>query len=346
MKSFGFCILFSFPSLLGYCQQGSTSSLQDSTERFRQSIKEFESEIFGKRNVFSSNSEKDTIEISSDGMNLRMIMESRDRKDSSLVDFQGHYISAGLGQAVSARNQDGRRFKEAVKLETFGVTFFKAKSAVVAVKGLCEQLQFGVLRGLRISDFFDESERVVLPAKGNSQGVLCKHASGLKAEIWLNDEGRFEGVRVSVSPGDILENGERCPAGQWSKTDSMVEWTKESPPRLSLIKNSVEANGGIRGSRVYTVIESKAMEKQIGSLIDLVSLRLKNGESVSCNAQPENKFVFLDGRVVAVADDDSVRRAQLARSRSRGSGSFYFQAGLACLLVLAVSVFLWKRNNT
>lgn len=345
MRTMGFCIMFCLQSLLGYCQQGSTISPGNSSEPFRKAIQKFELEILGKRNVFTSNNDKETIEISSDGMNLRLIRESKYGKDQSLVDTHGFYVTVGLGQAVSASNLDSRKSKEAIKLESFGVTFFKAKAAVVAIKGLCD-LSCGVVRGLRVSEFFDESERIGLPAKGGSLRVLCKHPSGPKAEIWLNDDGQLGGFRTEISQGEILENGERCPAGKWSKIESMVEWTKEPQSRVALIKNSVTANGGIKGSRSYTLMESKSMDVQLGSLIDLESLRLKNGVSVSCSAQPENSFVFLDGRVVPVADDGSVRQAQRARSRARSSGSLYFQISLACLLVIAVTVFLWKRNNT
>jgi len=307
MKSLGFCIFVCLQTLLGHCQQDSTNSPGVFPDRFRQSIKEFESEIIGKRNVFVSYNVKETIEISLDGKNVRQIIESRDAKDPYLVDYDGNYISVGLGQAVNAHNTDSRRSKEAIKIESFGVTFFKEQFAVLGVKGLCESLQFGVVCGRRMSDFFDESELSTLPSKGGSQGVLCRHRSGVKAEIWLIEDGRFGGVRIKTSPGDLLENGKRCPAGQWSRVDYRVEWTKEPQPRLTSFNNSVEANGGIKGSRVYKVIESRVMESQLGSLIDLESLKLKNGVSVSCAARPNNEFRFLEGRVVSIADDASVR---------------------------------------
>jgi len=315
--------------------------------RFSHRRKDIESEIFGKRNVFETKHNKQIVEIDIDGQAARTVSERRVGGVDPYVDYNANHLSVSLGQLVFATKQVGRVTKEKIETEAFGVVFFdsRATSSFASVAGVFDGLHNGVVRRKRISDFFEESQRSQLTPKGKTRGMMCKHPSDAKVEFWLNSEGLLGVLRWQFLPGDRGDDGSVCPVGKWSKFETHIEWSKSSQPRLVSLENFGEAKGAPKTSLVYKLTESDAMEKPLGTLIELQGLGLKNGVSVSCSAQPANQFSFYDGRVLAIVDKSGVVRAETARWQTRGAGQFYWQVGLAFMLVISVFVFIWKRRK-
>jgi hypothetical protein len=171
------------------------------------------------------------------------------------------------------------------------------------------------------------------------------HPSGITAEFHIDKlGGRLREMSYHIQAGNTLWDGSICPVNAWTKFKYQIKWNSDGNLHVSEIQASVRASGGVVGSQIHVVKEYLPLPHKLTSLIELEGFSVENGVPVSCATHEGRFFQFLDGKVVAVVDANSLANAKSSRWRNSTQGRFYYYGILVIILVASVGVVLWKRR--
>lgn len=202
-----------------------------------------------------------------------------------------------------------------------------------------------VINGQLISKWIQGcSVKQVKNPRGDGSRVLgfeCVRNDAVDLAIWIDGQGRLAGIDEAYVPGDRLKDGSVLPVGKSSRTFIEIYYTSTEIRLPSKI--STKARDSDFSGESTIIVQWNEQKSELPNRITLPSFpRVVDGLGVVCSAQPNNKFVLKDGRVVALIDGMTLREIESLRYRS--AGGWHMGYYLCCLVFLALLiVFLGRR---
>lgn len=172
-------------------------------------------------------------------------------------------------------------------------------------------------------------------------GFECVRNDGVDLAIWIDSQGRLAGIDEALVPGDRLKDGSVLPVGKSSR--SFIEIYYPSPEIRLPSKIYTKARDTDFSGESTMIVQWTGQKSELPNRITLPSFpRVVDGLGVVCSAQPNNKFVLKNGRVVALIDGMTLREIESLRYRS--AGGWHMGYYLCCLVFLALLVVVLGRR--
>lgn len=318
------------------------ANVEEAVARVEAAITSYDSILKGKKFVIENKRNRIIAEVNRDPFIARVVVkEFAPDRSGAEVTF-GHYISPSIGQCLSASKLVNSK-KPETNYILYGVRFVNDKNYF---RFLVDYIPILLkIDGQSCLAFFLESEYEPIQVSAGLEGVRCLHPSGINAEFFIDKlTGRLQELNYHIQPGNKLSDGSICTENSWAKFNYQIKWNTVGDVHVSELRASIRAAGGIVGNQVHSVKEVSPLPQDLSTLIELEGFGLENGAPVSCAAHPGRSFQFLDGKVVAVADAESLASAKASRWRNSAEGRIYYYSILVLVLVVSVGVMLWKRR--
>jgi hypothetical protein len=162
-----------------------------------------------------------------------------------------------------------------------------------------------VINGQLISKWIQGcSVKQVKNPRHDGSGVLgfeCVREDGVDLTIWIDAQGRLAGVDEAFQPGDRLWDGSVLTVGKSAR--SFIEIDYPSPEIRLPSEIFTKAMDSDFSGEAMMIVQWSGQKSELPNRISLPSFpRVADGLEVVCSAQPNNKFVLKDGRVVALTE--------------------------------------------
>ncbi|MEM6470904.1 MAG: hypothetical protein AAF802_15195 [Planctomycetota bacterium] len=321
-----------------------SASASDWKPRLIAAAEAYEKQFYGHKTVVKFGDFRTTYELSEDGRIMRVdTVLTKDGVEKHML----KYVSLEIGQAfrterIVPSREDGGQAPSIVEfLPTAGPTVFDCGDQ--GISNIHLGFVTASVEPLRFSKFLRDSDIHVRDANrqigSEFTQATCVHP--LLGDVEIEFDDSFRRRKSTWTKTFTAPDSQRKLT---ATTTVQIDYSKPHETIFSGFSVQVARSDGVSAGNSATLESLTPLEQPLPDTIQFDRFEMPDGMRVSCHEQMSDRFVMRDGIVVALVDSSVISTARAARLRSGSTGLGYYVA-LTVVLLVVLSVLVWKRGQ-
>ncbi len=341
------CSFFPFVGLLA--ASAADSTLDAATEKVLfEGLRQFEQRWFNRKVILRIEDFTDAIEVSSTGMVIRRVQTPGGGKSRARTASYGMVEHEQVFQIT-----EHEELPPGVEQRQPRVSFLQVSDVPSLMEKMIGFPRAGFLNGQPISKWVEQGQLAVRKdLKHEGDGVLaieCHRDGYPTLTFWFDKHNRLTGVDERCESGIVFGAGYLVPDGM--QVVRLHEWyyasSNDQFPHKFVAKVRDRKSGEDAVADAGTVVsaEQSTLTETLPNRITLPpEYVVKEGMPVVCTERPDNAFRIDDGIVVAVVNGTTLEEIESLHWKSSGGSRLGYYAVLCGILVVVVTVIIWRRS--